>query len=54
MIVSDVSIKNRVSVLVLVFIIIGIGLSAYMSLPRESDPDITIPYVFVHTEYRGV
>ncbi|MCG8632271.1 MAG: efflux RND transporter permease subunit [Desulfobacterales bacterium] len=54
MIVSDVAIKNRVSVLVLVFIIVGIGLYAYNVLPRESDPDITIPYVFVRTEYRGV
>jgi multidrug efflux pump len=54
MIVSDVAIKNRISVLVLAFIIIGIGLYAYSVLPRESDPDITIPYVFVRTEYRGV
>ena len=54
MIVSDVAIKNRISVLVLSLIIIGIGLYAYSVLPRESDPDITIPYVFVRTEYRGV
>ncbi len=54
MIVSDAAIKNRTSVLVLAFIILGIGLYAYSVLPRESDPDITIPYVFVRTEYRGV
>ena len=54
MIVSDTAIKNRVSVLVLVTIIVGIGLYAYNVLPRESDPDITIPYVFVQTDYRGV
>ncbi|MBU0971375.1 MAG: efflux RND transporter permease subunit, partial [Proteobacteria bacterium] len=54
MIVSDAAIKNRISVLVLAFIIIGIGLYSYKVLPRESDPDITIPYVFVRTEYRGV
>ncbi len=54
MIVSDAAVKNRVSVLVLVFIIMGIGLYSYNVLPRESDPDITIPYVFVRTEYRGV
>ncbi|MCG8566747.1 MAG: efflux RND transporter permease subunit, partial [Desulfobacterales bacterium] len=54
MMVSDVAVKNRISVLVLVFIITGIGLYSYISLPRESDPDITIPYVFVRTEYRGV
>ncbi len=54
MIVSDTAVKNRTSVLVLVFIIVGMGLYAYNVLPRESDPDITIPYVFVRTEYRGV
>lgn len=54
MIVSDAAVKNRVSVLVLALIIMGIGLYAYNVLPRESDPDITIPYVFVRTEYRGV
>jgi len=54
MIVSDTAIKNRISVLVLALIILGIGIYAYKALPRESDPDVTIPYVFVQTEYRGV
>jgi len=54
MMVSDAAVKNRVSVLVLALIIMGIGLYAYSVMPRESDPDITIPYVFVRTEYRGV
>ncbi len=54
MIVSDAAVKNRISVLVLVVIIASIGLYSYMVLPRESTPDITIPYVFVRTEYRGV
>jgi multidrug efflux pump len=54
MIVSDTAIKNRTSVLVLAFIILGIGLYSYISLPRESEPDVTIPFVFVQTDYRGV
>jgi multidrug efflux pump len=53
-IVSDTAIKNRISVLVLAFIILGLGIYSYKSLPRESEPDITIPYVFVSTDYRGV
>ncbi|WDP84416.1 MAG: efflux RND transporter permease subunit [Desulfobacter sp.] len=53
MILSDTAIKNRTSVLVLVIIIVGMGLYAYKVLPRESEPEITIPYVFVRTEYRG-
>ncbi len=54
MIISDAAVKNRVSVMVLVVIIASIGFYSYMVLPRESTPDITIPYVFVRTEYRGV
>ncbi len=54
MILSDTSIKNRVSVFVLAVIIIVVGIYSYLALPRESEPDITIPYVFVRTEYRGV
>jgi len=54
MILSDAAVKNRISVMVLILIIVVAGLYAYLSLPRESDPDITIPYVFVQTDYRGV
>jgi multidrug efflux pump len=31
-----------------------VGGYSYMVLPRESTPDITIPHVFVQTDYRGV
>ncbi|WP_300465109.1 efflux RND transporter permease subunit [Desulfobacula sp.] len=54
MIVSDVAIKNRISVLILAFIIIFMGIRSYKMLPRENEPDITIPFVFVQTDYRGV
>ncbi|MFH2093394.1 MAG: efflux RND transporter permease subunit [Pseudomonadota bacterium] len=54
MIVSDTAVRNRTSVLVLAVIILCIGLYSYISLPRESDPDVTIPFVFVQTDYRGV
>ena len=54
MIVSDTAVKNRISVVVLAVIIIVIGTYSYNVLPRESSPDITIPHVFVSTDYRGV
>ncbi len=54
MIISDIAVKKSVSVMVLAVIIIVFGIYSYMVLPRESDPDITIPYVFVSTSYRGV
>jgi multidrug efflux pump subunit AcrB len=54
MIISDNAIKNRTSVLVLALIIFLTGTYCYIALPRESSPDITIPFVFVKTDYRGV
>lgn len=54
MIVSNTAIKNRVSVVVLAIIILVIGSYCYSILPRENEPDITIPNVFVSTSYKGV
>jgi len=54
MIVSDTAIRNRVSVVVLAVIILIVGTYCYISLPRENEPDITIPNVFVSTSYKGV
>jgi multidrug efflux pump subunit AcrB len=53
-IVSDTAVRQRVSVLVLAAIILIIGTYCYRILPRESEPDITIPNVFVSTSYKGV
>jgi len=54
MIVSNTAIKNRISVVVLAIIILTVGIYCYSVLPRESEPDITIPNVFVSTSYKGV
>lgn len=54
MIVSDTAVKNRISVMILALIILIMGAFCYMALPREDEPDITIPYVFVSTPYKGV
>ena len=52
--ITDVSIDNRTSVFILVIIIVLLGVSAYITLPRESAPDISIPLVIVSTPYFGV
>jgi multidrug efflux pump len=52
--ITDVSIDNRTSVFIIVVIIVILGLSAYLTLPRESSPDISIPLVIVSTPYFGV
>ncbi|MEX1302113.1 MAG: efflux RND transporter permease subunit [Desulfotignum sp.] len=54
MMISSIAIKNRISVLILAVIIVFMGIRSYSTLPRENEPDITIPYVFVQTDYRGV
>ncbi len=54
MIVSDAAVKNRISVLVLMVLILIVGIYSYIALPRENTPDITIPHVFVQTSYKGV
>ncbi len=54
MIISDTAVKKSTTVVVLALLLIIIGVYCYMVLPRESDPDITIPNVFVSTSYRGV
>ena len=54
MIISDTAVKKSVTVMVLAVIIIVFGVYSYMVLPRENEPDITIPYVFVSTSYKGV
>jgi multidrug efflux pump subunit AcrB len=52
--ITDISVDNRTSIFILVFIIIIIGLSSYNSLPREASPDVQIPLVIVSTPYFGV
>lgn len=52
--IPDLAVRKRTSVVVLTLVIIIFGLIAYNSLPRESSPDITIPYVFINTQYPGV
>ncbi len=54
MIISDTAVKKSITVMVLAVIIIVFGVYSYLVLPRENEPDITIPYVFVSTSYKGV
>jgi len=54
MIVSTYSIKNRITVAVLVLLISLAGIFSYVTLPRESAPDVPIPLVLVMTVYQGV
>ena len=50
----DTAVKKRITVVVLSIVIFIFGVSSYYSMPRESTPDITIPYIYVMTTYPGV
>ncbi len=54
MIISDTAVRQRISVVVLAIILLSFGYYSYITLPREDAPDITIPYVFISTDYKGV
>jgi len=51
---STFSIRNRISVLVLLILFVVLGVRAYVTIPKESAPDITIPNILVITTYPGV
>ncbi len=54
MLITKVAVKWRSSVFLMMVVFVIFGIKAYISLPREADPDIPIPYVMVTTVYAGV
>jgi CzcA family heavy metal efflux pump len=54
MIVNQIALKRQAAVMALLVLFVVVGVYCYLTLPRESFPDITIPYVFVNTTYEGV
>lgn len=54
MIISNAAIRNRTTVGVLTLLIAIFGVYSYVSLPRESSPDIPVPLILVTTVYEGV
>lgn len=51
---STFSIDNRISVLVLILLVAVMGVVSYITIPKESFPNITVPNIFVVTIYPGV
>jgi len=50
---SSWAINNKRAVYVLMFLLVLLGYSAYNNLPKENFPDITIPKVYITTQYIG-
>lgn len=54
MLLSNVAIRNRTTVLVMVVLIIVTGVYSYITLPRESAPDVKLPNILITTPHQGV
>jgi multidrug efflux pump len=54
MLITDIAVKRKAPVYVLLILIVLAGLYSYVVLPREAAPDIPIPLVIVSTSYSGV
>jgi len=54
MIVSDLAIKNRMTVFILIALIAVVGGMSYLTLPREAAPDVKTPWILISTTYEGV
>ena len=51
---TNLSLRNRVSVLTLFVITALLGIFAYVTIPKESSPEIVIPMISISTVYPGV
>lgn len=53
MLISNFSITHKTTILILIVFIVITGATAYFTLPRESAPDITFPFIMVFSNYEG-
>ncbi len=50
----DAALARSRTVLASLALVLIAGLSAYLTIPRESDPDITLPLIFVNVHHEGI
>ena len=50
---TELALKNRISIFILSVIILGAGLQSYSGIPKESFPEVVIPTIYVGTPYPG-
>lgn len=51
--ISNFAIQHRTTVIILILFIAIMGTMAYFTIPRESSPDITFPFIGVFSNYQG-
>ncbi len=52
--ITEIAVRKNTAVIIMTICITIAGIFCYYAMPRESAPDIPIPYVFVSTVYPGV
>ncbi len=51
--ISSASVDNRTSVIILTLIVVIMGVYSYITIPKESFPEVVIPTIYVGTAYPG-
>jgi CzcA family heavy metal efflux pump len=51
--ITDLAIRKSMTSIALMIVVISLGIASYASLPRESAPDVKIPFVMVYAPYYG-
>ncbi len=52
--IANIAVDNKVSVYIFIILIVIVGWSSYLGLPREASPDVKVPYIIVSVPYIGV
>jgi len=50
---TNAALANKTSVIILTFIILGIGISSYITMPKENYPEVNIPQIYIGIPYPG-
>lgn len=50
---TNLSLKNSTSVIILAFLVSIMGITAYNTIPKESFPEIVLPTIYIGTVYPG-
>jgi len=53
MVISNFAITHKTTIMIVIVFLLITGTAAYVSLPRESAPDITFPFIGVFANYEG-
>ena len=50
----DAAISRSRATIFLLLLILGMGLSAYINIPKEAEPDVNIPIIYVRMTHEGI